>query len=64
MVIIFVFHHGNALSSLVIVIMMTLLQSVGYDDGQGILKCSMNRAKKGETAMRIEGEEGQGAACE
>ena len=53
MVIIFVFHHGNALSSLVIVIMMTLLQSVGYDDGRGILKCSMNRVKKGETAMRV-----------
>ena len=39
--------------SLIIVVIITLSQSVGYDDGRGILKCSMNRVKKGETAMRV-----------
>ena len=33
--------------------MITLLQSVGYDDGRGVLKCSLNRVKKGETAMMV-----------
>ena len=31
--------------------MITLMQSVGYDDVRGILKCSMNKVKKGKTAM-------------
>ena len=35
------------------VIMITLSQSVGYDDGRGILKCSLNRVKKGKTAMIV-----------
>ena len=33
--------------------MITLPQSVGYDDGRGILKCSLNRVKKGKTAMMV-----------
>ena len=33
--------------------MITLMQSVGYDDGRGILKCSMNKVKKGKTAMIV-----------
>ena len=39
---------------MIIVVMITLLlQSVGYDDGRGILKCSLNRTKKGKTAMKV-----------
>jgi hypothetical protein len=33
--------------------MITLMQSVGYDDGRGILKCSMNKVKKGKPAMMV-----------
>ena len=63
MVIIVFFEHGPycllslnlvMIVILIIVIMITLLwQSVGYDDGRGILKCSLNRTKKGETAMKV-----------
>ena len=33
--------------------MITLMQPVGYDDGRGILKCSMNKVKKWKPAMMV-----------